>query len=256
MEDSLPQQVTPNEIKNTPHAGRPDPAHHKVHSRNSEKPQTLSEQKDKKQDDLKPTEQRVDLPPERDAALAGGITATRTESTADMPVHDPSPVKDKKSGTTEEPSDDIIAQSTQATPVIIPVHLNKHEVELSKELLDHGIEEGVDTSKPRIEIIQHAGILDRSETAEEPFGSSERVKLPFSYTMSEQVEKRAKIRDSVKWLALEVIKQWARFRPETVQTFVAGKRGRTRIFTIMMITGLLLIFIGIIGIVWDKYQHQ
>jgi hypothetical protein len=261
MEDSQPQQATPAEIKNTPHVARPDQNKQKHHKRGGEKPQTLSDQKksgeNKTDGELKHTEQRVDLPPDKDAAISGGITSMRTEGrTVEMPVHDPAPFKEKIIGKTDEPSDDIIAQASNATPVVIPVHFNKREVELSKDLLDHGVEEGVDTSKPKIEIIQHAGILERSETNAEPFGSSERVKLPFSYTLGEQVEKQAKIRDSVKWLAKEVIKQWSRFRPETIQTFMAGKRTRTKIITLMVLAGVGLVFIGIIGLVWDKYQNQ
>src|SRR4051812_28028588 len=86
------------------------------------------------------------------------------------------------------------------------------EVPMSQELKELGIEQGTDTEKDVPVIVQRAGVRVTSTDSAVPMSVTPSVKLPISYAHAVQLDKRSKIKESIKWLARFIKRQWERVR--------------------------------------------
>lgn len=84
------------------------------------------------------------------------------------------------------------------------------EVPISQELKEAGVEQGADTEKEIPVVVQRAGMRASNADSAIPVSASPSVKLPISYTHAMQLDKRSKIKESIKWLARFIKRQWER----------------------------------------------
>jgi hypothetical protein len=87
-----------------------------------------------------------------------------------------------------------------------------HEVPVSQELKEFGIEQGADTEKDVPVIVQRAGVRFTSTDSAVPMSVTPSVKLPISYAHAVQLDKQSKIKESIKWLARFIKRQWEKVR--------------------------------------------
>lgn len=84
------------------------------------------------------------------------------------------------------------------------------EVELPKELQEAGVEQGVDIEEEIPIVVQKAGMRNTDADSAVPAASQITIKLPINYAHATQLDKRSKIKESIKWLARAIKRQWER----------------------------------------------
>jgi hypothetical protein len=121
-------------------------------------------------------------------------------------------VPSESGGQVEDPDDEDeikvarqeIIHGTKVSPV--------KEVPVSQELKEFGIEQGADIEQEVPVIVQHAGVRATSTDSAIPFSAVTTVKLPITYEHAVQLDKGSKIKESIKWLARFIKRQWERVR--------------------------------------------
>ncbi len=84
------------------------------------------------------------------------------------------------------------------------------EVPISKELQEAGVEQGSDTEQEIPVVVQRAGMRATSADSAIPVSATASIKLPISYAHAKELDKHAKIKESIKWLARFIKRQWER----------------------------------------------
>lgn len=117
----------------------------------------------------------------------------------------------EQGGQVEDPDDDedeikVARQEVMHGTKVSPVK----EVPVSQELKEFGVEQGADTEEEIPVIVQHAGVRASSTDASIPVSATGSIKLPISYAHAAQLDKRSKIKESIKWLARFIKRQWER----------------------------------------------
>ena len=94
------------------------------------------------------------------------------------------------------------------------------EVPVSEELKEAGVEQGADTDKEISMVVQRAGMRVTSSDSLVPESAIPTVKLPINYAHALQLDKRSKIKDSIKWFARYIKRQWEKMRmtPDITKT--------------------------------------
>lgn len=116
----------------------------------------------------------------------------------------------------QEPEDDdededkvkVARQEVMISTKVAPVQ----EVPLSQELKELGVEQGADTPKEVPVVVQRAGMRVNHVDAAIPVSASGAVKIPITYEHAAQLDKRSKIKESIKWLARFIMRQWEKVR--------------------------------------------
>jgi hypothetical protein len=88
------------------------------------------------------------------------------------------------------------------------------EVPISQELKEAGVEQGADTEQEIPTVVQRAGMRVTSTDSAIPVAHLPTVKLPINYAHAKQLDKRSKIKESIKWLARVIMRQWEKMKVE------------------------------------------
>lgn len=93
------------------------------------------------------------------------------------------------------------------------------EVPVSQELKEAGVEQGADTEKEIPLIVQQAGMRATSSDDLIPISAIPTAKMPITYAHAVQLDKHTKIKESIKWLARFIKRQWEKVKAaEITQT--------------------------------------
>jgi hypothetical protein len=119
----------------------------------------------------------------------------------------------ESSGQVKDPDDDedeikVARQEVMHGTKVSPVK----EVPVSQELKEFGVEQGEDIEPEVPVIVQHAGVRATSTDSAIPVSAVGTIKLPITYEHAVQLDKRSKIKESIKWLARFIKRQWERVR--------------------------------------------
>jgi hypothetical protein len=86
------------------------------------------------------------------------------------------------------------------------------EVPVSQELQEIGVEQGADTEQVIPMVVQQAGMRATGADSAIPVSVAASIKLPITDGHAQQLDKVSKIKESIKWLARVIVRQWARVR--------------------------------------------
>lgn len=86
------------------------------------------------------------------------------------------------------------------------------EVQLSKELQEVGVEQGADVEKEIPVVVQRAGMRVTAPDAISPAFLPTPTKLPINYAHALQLDKQSNWKESIKWLARIIKREWEKMQ--------------------------------------------